>query len=155
MAYTLLVLMIRVKEGYRIGGYESARLPLKEVIDQVAAGNVYFCGRDGKGKHAVLIIEDENIRNMIFDIDYEPVQLTQARILKMLKANTKDTFTKQLEELVVTYSEALEMLWRMDDLELDKYVAWKQKAIEDRINMIIANRGASNNTITKNKPNYR
>ncbi len=143
-------------DGCVVTAYQEKRLPLKEIVEQVNNANSAFVGIDGKGAHAAFIIEDEKVRNLVFKTDVEPIQLTQARIEKMLKATTKEAFRKLMEELIVTYGEAREMLYRMDNLGLKNLQGWKEAELTDYCKRKIASRiNSSNTTTVAEKPHYR
>lgn len=89
-------------------------ITLEEAQNEIAKGNPFFVGNDGHGSHAILLIEDPEVRAYILGTDVEPIQITSDRINAMLNAETKEDYVNAFEELIKNESEAREILHRWD-----------------------------------------
>jgi hypothetical protein len=79
----------------------------EEILAQCYANNRLFVGEDGRGSHARIYIEDEELRKEVgFDTDGNPQHiLKEEDILQMFSLKTFKAFEKNVTQKVVTLSE--------------------------------------------------
>lgn len=129
-------------------------ITLAEIQNEITKGNPYFAGKNGDGSHALILVENPEVRNYLFGKDEAPIQITMDRIEAMLNAETKDEYIDAYETLIVTSSEAREIMHRWDSFGFDNMVAWKEFLLEQHCNKLIANRRSSASAGDK-KVSYR
>lgn len=99
------------------------RLSRNEIISQIQRGNVLFCGTDGVGSHATLVIEDEPTRKEVdFDTDdSQQLVLTSALISKLFKIAKQADFEKEFKSAIVTRAEKFSVMSEIKKLNINDY----------------------------------
>ncbi len=81
----------------------SVRLSRNEIISQVHNGNNLFCGIDGKGSHATLIINDKaTINEVDFNSD---TQFSDNLVKKLFELNNQSDFENAVQSKIITRAE--------------------------------------------------
>ena len=103
----------------------TVRLSRSEIIAQVQNGNCLFCGKDNRGSHATLYIEDAATRYEVdFDSDIEQYQqkiITKEKIQQLFREKSLKTFQTQLKDMVCTRAEKYYIIQMIKKLKINDY----------------------------------
>ncbi len=111
----------------------SLKIKRAEIIAQVNNSNNLFCGIDGKGSHATLIIEDEPTRREVgFDSDDGKVKqnaFSDSVVTKLFAIKDENAFKNAFHEAIKTRAERKAIIKAIKRLKLNDYN--KIRYIED------------------------
>lgn len=111
------------------------RLDIAEVVSQVQNGNIMFTGDDTFGSHAMIYIEDKEVRvELEFETDDKPQEvISDEKVKAAFAEKTKAKFKKAIEDIAKTYGEKLSLIKCVKKLGLNEYD--KIKFIEEYTGM--------------------
>jgi hypothetical protein len=116
-------------------------LSLGEVEAQVKSGNHAFCGTDGEGSHASIVIVDDEVRKYVFGLDGQAKKqkiLDVAAIKELLTIANKAAFMKKLKDIVATESEKRRLVMLAKEAGIESAEVYKLKAIEELVGTSIS-----------------
>lgn len=103
----------------------SKNMFVSEIISQIDNGNVFFVGNDGKGSHAKIYIEHEDLRKQLaFDRpeDKETQKiLTDEKCDYILNLKTQSAFEKNIKDFVVMNHEKDKIMKYAKKINLNDY----------------------------------
>lgn len=114
------------------------RLSVAEVMGQSYNRNVMFNGIDGKGGHAMIFIDDKDVRvELGFEEEEKPQEvISDEKIKEAFAIKGKAKFENAIKELAVTYGEKVNLVERIKKLGFNEYD--KIKFVEKYTGMKVA-----------------
>lgn len=99
------------------------RLSRNEIIAQVQSNNKLFCGIDGEGSHATLIIEDEATRREVgFEDDNRKQQVFSDDLVNQIfAAKSQNSFENELKRHIVTRAEKYSIIEAIKRLGINDF----------------------------------
>ena len=114
-----------IKGDISIPANGSKNMFVSEIISQIDNGSIFFIGNDGKGSHAKLYIENEDLRKQLnFDrVDDKEIQkiLTDEKCDYILNLKTKSAFEKNVKDFVVMNHEKDKIMKYARKINLNDY----------------------------------
>lgn len=97
----------------------SVRLSRNEIISQIHNGNNLFCGIDGKGSHATLIINDKATLN---EVDFNSdAQFSDNLVGKLFEIKNQNDFEDAVQSKIVTRAEKYALMISIVKQKLNDY----------------------------------
>lgn len=95
------------------------RLSRNEIISQVHNGNNLFCGIDGRGSHATLIIDDKaTLKEVDFSSD---TQFSDGLVSKLFEIKNQSDFEDAIKNSIVTRAEKYALMISIVKQNLNDY----------------------------------
>lgn len=99
------------------------RIDTSEVVSQSQNNNTMFNGTDGKGSHAMIFIDDKDVRVYLdFETEEKPQDIiTDEKIKEAFGLKAKTKFESAIKELATTYAEKVSLVSGIKRLGFNEY----------------------------------